>query len=41
MVMVLSVSSWGTSWGMNGYMFLARDEDDMCHIASDANVPLP
>jgi len=27
-------NSWGTSWGMQGYMYLQRNANDMCGIAS-------
>jgi len=30
---------WGESWGMNGYMFLARNKDNMCGVANNANYP--
>ena len=32
--------SWGTEWGMNGYMMLARNANNMCGIATDATFPI-
>jgi hypothetical protein len=32
----LCQNSWGTSWGINGYIMIARNSGNMCGIASDA-----
>ncbi len=29
-------NSWGQKWGINGYMHLARNQNNMCGVASVA-----
>jgi len=33
-------NSWGSGWGINGYMKLARNRQNMCGVASFAVYPV-
>lgn len=37
---VIVKNSWNTNWGMDGYIYMSADIDNMCGIAQDASYPL-
>lgn len=39
-IMYNYIHSYGTNWGINGYMMMLRNGSNMCGIASDAGFPI-
>jgi len=35
----ICLNTWGTAWGMNGYILMSRNRNNNCGIASDATYP--
>ena len=38
-IVFLLLHSWGTNWGLYGYIMMSRNRYNQCGIASDASYP--
>ena len=36
---IMVKNSWGTSWGMDGYIYFSADVDNLCGIAQHCSYP--
>ena len=37
---VIFTHSWGTNWGMEGYVMMSKDMNNQCGIATEASYPI-